>query len=112
MMEGVWPKLGRQIGSTTKHGTQGITNSLMRAFTGAILMESSRGSGFNKVARILKQLDNLLTMPQVTTPIQVNVLVRNISQKTMKDKPSIKNVFLRKLMGGSFIAETFPWVLL
>ena len=35
--------------------------------------------------------------------IQANVLVRNISQKTVKDKPLTK-----KVDRGSFIAETFP----
>jgi hypothetical protein len=101
MMEGIRPELGRQIGAT-KHGTQCITNSLMRTFTGAILTGSSGGSGFNKVARMLKQADNLLTMSQVTTLIQANVLIGNVSRKTMKDKPSIK-----KIKGGSFVAETF-----
>jgi hypothetical protein len=37
MMEGIRPKLGRQIGAA-KHGTQGITNSLMGMLAGAILM--------------------------------------------------------------------------
>jgi hypothetical protein len=51
---------------------------------------------------MLKQADNLLTMSQVTTLIQANVLIGNVSRKTMKDKPSIK-----KIKGGSFVAETF-----
>jgi hypothetical protein len=104
MMEGIRPELGRKIG-TAKHGTQGITNSLMGTLAGAILMGGSRGSGLNKVSRILKQLHNFLTTTQVATLIQANILVGHISRETMKDKPTIKKVQRRSLVAEALAIQ-------
>ena len=76
----------------------------MGMFTRAILMQGTRASGLNKVPCILKQLHNLFATTQVATLIQANILVRYISQETMKDKPMIK-----KSRGGALLWKHSPY---
>jgi hypothetical protein len=101
MMEGIRPEFGREIGAT-KHSANGITDGAVGTFTGTILMRGVGCSGFDSIARLFEQVNNIRTTTKLVTKIEAHVFVRNIRRKAVLGKPMVEEID-----GRGFGAETF-----
>ena len=100
-MERVRPELRGKSG-TSKHGTNSISDGLMRALTRAILIRGSRSGRLDGITSKFKKADHLRGTTKFTTKIKANVLVGSLDRKTVTSKPAIDEID-RRLLGG----ETF-----
>jgi hypothetical protein len=73
-LKGVGPKFDRQIG-TGKHATEGISNGLMCAFDGSVLIVSVSASWEDFITVFVKEGSDFWVSVKLTTLIKVNVLV-------------------------------------
>jgi hypothetical protein len=101
MMEGIRPEFGREIGAT-KHSANGITDGAVGTFTGTVLMRGVGCSGFDSIARLFEQVNNVRTTTKLATKIEAHVFVRNIRGKAVLGKPMVEEID-----GRGFGAETF-----
>lgn len=104
MMEGVGPELGREVG-TAKHSTDGIADGTMGTLTRTVLMGGVRGSGFDCVSSLFKQVNDFLTATKFTAEIKTHVLVGDIDGKAMLGKPTIEEIDGRGLGPETFTVQ-------
>ena len=89
-LKSVWPETSIK-GGAIEHGTEGITDGLMRAFDGTILVGSistSRTEGIRKL--LSKEITYSWIMVEFTPLVQNDILV--ISSGGMTEEPSTKPI--------------------
>jgi hypothetical protein len=104
MMECVGPELGREVG-TAKHSTDGIADGTMGTLTRTVLMGGVRGSGFDCIAGLFKQVNDFLTATKFTAEIKTHELVGDIYGKAILSEPMIEEIDGRGLGPETFTVQ-------
>jgi hypothetical protein len=104
MMECIRPKFRREV-SATEHGTKGIADSPMRAFTRAVLMRGIGGGGFESITSGFKECHDLRATAKLTTEIKTHIFTRDINREAVKGKPTIQEVERRGLGAEGLTVE-------